>query len=305
MLLIGSLALKYHYDNYFSFTNDIDLIGTEEEFQEWMTHINLSEKPKKTIFENLTVYNFKFNDTNYEFEVANNNSAEDYLKYCNVKDGDFEIASEEVLYSIKKSHIHKALNFKKHIYDYHFLKKQNIDDSKLEEITNKRKIETDIRLKLRYPNLNQNYNEFMSESQTILDRIYDHDDIHRIVAHYEKPLFKSLQINNGKVWCDEKLWTVLKHEDKIKCVLEELYVITLERKIIPMIFQAKQLITNEKAVQWSLIKMSTSLTNGWFRNFILDNYYNILKSVKYDFIDSFFEELDKGKVKHYINKVYK
>ena len=82
-------------------------------------------------------------------------------------------------------------------------------------------------------------------------------------------------------------------------------MITLERKIIPMIFQAKTLITDKESVSWALIRTATSLSSGWFSQFIIDNYYEILENVKYDFLDFFFSELDEGNIKHYINTSYK
>lgn len=306
MILIGSHALRYHFDDYFSLPKDIDLIGTEKEFFDWTTELKLStDDITKNKYENLIVYNFHRNGIFYEYEIADNNSAEDYLKYCEVEEGDFDIAPPEVLLSIKKSHIHKHINFHKHIFDYHFLKEMGVVDNKLEEITVKRKKETDIRLKTRYPNLNKSYDDFVSESQDILERLYDHDDLHRIVSHYDQPLYKRLQVDDTKVWCEKDLWNKFSDEDKIKCVLEEVYVIALERKIIPMVFQAKNFITHKEAVSWSLIRTATSLSSGWFSKFIIENYYKILENVKYDFVYLFFDELDKGNVKHYINSSYK
>lgn len=305
MILIGSEALKYHYDDYYTIPKDVDIIGTEKEFDEWMSELDIDEKPTRKEFENLVVYNFHMNNRLYEFEIANNNSAEDYLKYCNDVEGEFEIAPVEVLYSIKKSHIHKQVNFQKHIKDYHFLKNRKVDDSAIEEITKKRKTETDIRLKSRFPKLNKKYDVFVKESQDVLKRVFDHDDLHRIVAYYDEPIYMSLQKGDNQVWCEKDIWEQLSFDDKIKCVLEEVYVITLERKIVPMLYQKHGLITKENAVEWAIIRTYTTLSSGWFSQFIIDNYFEIKNNVNYDFLDNFFEELDKENVKHYINSKYK
>lgn len=304
MILIGSLALRYHYDDYFAFPNDVDLIGTEKEFFDWISTLNLKEDPNRNEYENLVVYNFKLNGINYEYEVAENeNSATDYLAYCLNKEGDFEIAPVDVLFSIKRSHIHKEINFRKHILDFHFLKRKKIEfNDQLDKITKKRKEETDIRLKSRFPNLNKSYDDFVKESQDVLKRIYDHDDLHRIVAHYDKPLYMSLQEeDNDKVWCKKDYWNQFSFEDKIKCVLEETYVITLERQIIPMLFQGKGLVSKQKATEWALIRTATALSSGWFSDFIIDNFFEIKKNINYSFIDNFFDELERGNVKHYID----
>ena len=73
------------------------------------------------------------------------------------------------------------------------MKNRKVDDSVIEEITKKRKIETDIRLKSRFPKLNKTYDDFVTESQDVLKRVFDHDDLHRIVAHYDDPIYMSLQ----------------------------------------------------------------------------------------------------------------
>ncbi len=297
MLIIGSRALNYHFPNLIKELNDWDYIATEKEVHEWFDNKNITPIIKE--YTNLKVYTTIIDNINYEFEIAEEGySAWDYLDLSKNKEGTYEWANLNILYSIKKSHIHQPINWYKHIDDYHFLKKILIIDH-LEEITKKRSKETDIRLNTRTPNLNQSVDEFVKESQNILNRIFDHDDLHKIVAYYEHPLYFKIQPSHDRVMCSKDLWEELNYEDKIKCVLEEAYVISLERKIVPMLFQQGNFYTKETAVKWAIMRICTTLASGWFRDFSINNYYEILKRINYNFLDIFFEKYEKNTIKLY------
>ena len=307
MILIGSHALKIHFSDYFSTPKDVDIIGTEKEFFEWIDDLDLEEKPVKKEYDGLTVYNFHINNTFYEYEIAEpNSSGEDYLNYCKTLNQDdvFDTAPPEVLFSIKKSHINQNIKFKKHIIDYHFLINKNITDDKISDITTKRKKETDIRLKSKTPVLKQSLDAFITESQKVLNRLYDHDDIHTIVSHYNEPLYLKLQKIGSDVFCSKDLWNLFSTEDKILCVLEEAYVLAIERRIVPMLFQAGTPTTSYKAIEFAIIKIATTLSSGWFRDFTILNFFKILDKIDTNKIDIFIDELEKGNVKDYIDSTY-
>jgi hypothetical protein len=297
MLIIGSRALNYHFPNNDKKLDDWDFIGTENEIIKWFRENNAT--PYIIDYNNLKVYSTIFNETKYEFEVAEDGkSAYDYLEASKNEEYSLEYANLNVLYSIKKSHIHQPINWFKHIEDYHFLKSILVIDH-LDYITKKRIKETDIRLNTRTPKLNQKVDEFVKESQSVLNRIYDHDDLHKIVAYYEEPLYFKIQPSHDVVMCSKKLWDKLNYEDKIKCIHEEAFVIALERKIIPMLFQKGDFYTKENAVKWALMRICTTLASGWFRDFAIENYFQIVNKINYTFLDKFFEKYEKNAIKLY------
>lgn len=297
MLVIGSRALAHHFPNHLIETNDWDYIGTEKEVQKWFIDNNISYDILE--YSNLRVYKGILNNEIHEFEIAEvGNTGFDYLEISKNKENTLEYANLNILFSIKKSHIHQPLNWFKHIEDYHLLKNILIEDH-LKDITCKRIKETDIRLNTKTPNLNKTVQEFVKESQSILNRIYDHDDLHKIVAYYDEPLYFKIQPTPDKVMCSKDLWTNLSFEDKVRCVHEEAFVIALERKIIPMLFQKGNFYTKEKAVEWALMRICTTLASGWFREFAINNFFEIKKSLNYNFIDNFFEKYEKNAIKLY------
>jgi hypothetical protein len=297
MLIIGSRALNHHFPNTNIELSDWDYIATEKEAKDWFLQKKII--PNIIEYNNLKLYSCEIDGINHEFEIAEEGySAWDYLELSKNKEGSQEWANLNILYSIKKSHIHQPINWYKHIEDYHFLKNVLVIDH-LEEITKKRSKETDIRLNTRTPNLNKSVEEFVKESQKILNRIFDHDDLHKIVAYYEHPLYFRIQPSHDRVMCSKDLWEELEYEDKIKCVLEEAYVISLERKIVPMLFQKGNFYTKDKAVKWSIMRICTTLASGWFREFAINNYYQILDRVSYKFLDNFFEKYEKSTIKLY------
>ncbi len=296
MLITGSRALNYHFPNYKK-EIDWDFIGTKKEVLHWFGEKNIT--PDIKIFSNLKVYTTVIDSVIYEFEIAEEGySGYEYLEASKNEEFSLEYANLNVLFSMKKSHIHQPINFNKHIEDYHFLKNCLVIDH-LEYITKKRIKETDTRLKSKTPKLNQTVDEFVKESQSVLNRIYDHDDLHKIVAYYNEPLYFKIQPSHDVVMCSKKLWDKLNYEDKIKCIHEEAFVIALERKIIPMLFQKGDLYTKEKAVKWALMRICTTLASGWFREFAIENYFQIVNRINYIFIDNFFEKYENNTIKLY------
>jgi hypothetical protein len=297
MIIIGSKALNYHIKGY-STPKDWDFIGTEKDILAYCYNNAINVEKKK--YTNLTLYIGKDTDGKvYEFEVAEDNrSSVDYLKVMGDMEGRLIYASLEMLFSLKKSHINCAINFDKHIKEYHLLKDLLGEDT-LKDITAKRYKETKERLKVKLPKLNQSVQEFVTESQSIVKRIYDHDDIHRIVAHNDKPAYFKIQPDTTRVWCSEDMWNGLSEQEKIEMVLEESYVISLERKLIPMLFQGGAVYTTEKAFKWALMRICTTLASGYFRQFAVDNYYKIIANYNTYFVDRILDAIDKNGVKYH------
>jgi len=82
-------------------------------------------------------------------------------------------------------------------------------------------------------------------------------------------------------------WNNFSFEDKLKCTLEEAYVLALERKIIPMLYQQGDGYSNRKAIKHSLMKICTTLASGWFRQFAVDNYFTLLEKADMGYVKKF------------------
>lgn len=295
MLVIGSRALKQHFlnPNWRKFNEDLDLMCTFKEMQNFCTMYSLKPKELKEYVWNVQTPVWG----QVEFELTEKSeSAKEYINVCNASSFDLNYAPIEVLYSIKRSHRHYPRAFDKHILDYCNLRKAVNYTDTLEYITKIREAETEKREgKLKTPSLNKKTSEFFDDS--VSNQVFVHDDIHRIMAHKPLPMYEYIKVNTNKVICSKEKFNALLPEEKIWCVLEEAYVIALERAIIPMMYQGKALATSERAFKWALMRICTTLTSGWFREFATDNYLTILEQHDIMFVQHFLKAVDDGRIK--------
>lgn len=120
--------------------------------------------------------------------------------------------------------------------------------------------------------------EFFTDN---LKRYFNHDELHEYFKHQDIPLYK--KILKGDVLCEEEKWNELSEQEKIQCALEECYVIASERYLIPKIVKGDKNIFVRYAFMNALCGLSTTMTSGWFRDFLIDNYNEILKNYDCEF----------------------
>lgn len=296
MLLIGSKALNYYIPKEYI---DIDFIASKEE----VDHFRKILKPmrvKETEYI-ISFFDIEKNDIfdrdNIEFLLIDNSKA--LTKYYNLIDNHnfyVKYATKEILYSIKKSHINFPIKFNKHIIDYKLLY-DLYDKDIYEDITILNRKETEVRVgKLKTPKLNKSRTEFFDQSKGFVKSYFVHDDIHRMVAHQENPIYVKLQKKKDSVWCSKDLWNKLPQIEKIQCVLEEGYVIALERIILPFLFDNKKYYSYDKAIEWALMRICTTLCSGYFRDFAVNNYFEIKNNINPIFVQDFLTKVDNKEI---------
>lgn len=299
MLIIGSKALTYHYPSISRVVKDIDLIGYKSDLQYLIDSLNPTKiKEGNGITTLIGIQNKSklYNTENVEVLLADESeSLRSYLKFDNIESG-LECASLEVLFSLKKSHIHFPIKFNKHIVDYVFLS-EKLGKDNLDGITKIRYKETEERLgKLRTPSLNKSITEFFGQSKGFVKSYFIHDDIHKAVAHYDKPLYLNMQKDITFAKCEKDMWDRFSFEDKCKCVLEEAYVISLERKILPSIFGKGSWFSPNEALDWALMRICTNLCSGWFRQFATDNFFKIKDFINDNYVVEFLEKYNNNQI---------
>ena len=153
--------------------------------------------------------------------------------------------------------------------------------------------------KLRTPVLAKDSEKFFSESAGSVEYRFIHDDIHDVMAHYDKPMYTHMQKEGtNSAFCHKSMWDDFSFEDKCKTVLEEAYVIALERKLIPHHFdKSKPFWTPELALDWSLMRICTNLCSGRFRQFACDNYEEIRQFINPKYHIKFFRAYNQGLIK--------
>jgi hypothetical protein len=194
-----------------------------------------------------------------------------------------------------------ANNWRKHIEDYFAIKNflegigyrpPTPEEMKIYE-------ERVLEVNRNYPsrvNLNMANDAFFDRSAAKVSRPYEHDDIHKVVAYYDVPLFEKIKTDPKKALTNRKIFfTQLSLQDRLRTVREECYVIALERYLIPAnVFDDKEKI--QEAYLSALEKICTTLTKGHFREFAISHYPE-LKYPEIDFANKFYNAVVQQKIK--------
>lgn len=173
----------------------------------------------------------------------------------------------DLLFTIKVSHSSWDINWTKTMKDIGLMQQHGAKLNKefynllLEDWT---KIH-----KKKQVNLNVKNEDFFKSN---IKRKYNHDYLHTVFAFYERPLNERIRKDLSSPMPSEELWNQLSQQDKIKCSVEELMVLSTERYILPLGIPLKT------ARYKALKQMIVSSTKGFFNLFLILNFEEILKS---------------------------
>ncbi len=156
----------------------------------------------------------------------------------------------------------------------------------------------------KHPNLNQKKDTFFSGDG--VEYIYDHDDIHKAVAHLAKPAYEYYKIPGEEVKCSKELFHNQLPEVRIFGVMEEAYTLALERSQIPIKHGKfeNSTWTPHQSFKFALMKVCTSITSGWFREFAWENHDTVLAMYDRGYADRFWQAVEEGKVAKYSGTKY-
>lgn len=286
-LIVGSHALIHAFPHLERECKDLDVICNRVDFEKIK---NCFSGYKEGAHDSLIV---KYEGMPIEFLFADNLiSFQEYLKLernC--------YASKEILFSLKKGHIHHPISFKKHIRDYVLLGESLNWKDKLSKITKIHKKETEKRLgKNKTPKLNQTLDKFFGQSEKKVPYIFVHDEVHAIMAHKDLPMFEYMRDDKEMAKCSKEKWNAFWFVEKAFAVLEEAYVIALERKVLPCFFKGMDYWDSKDAFEWALMRICTNLTSGWFREFATRNYFKIQELYNEKYVEKFFKAFDSGRI---------
>lgn len=132
-----------------------------------------------------------------------------------------------------------------------------------------------------------------------INYVYDHDSIHEAIAVMGTPAYTRFQPEGEEVGTSKKAFFECPKSVQLLAVLEEAYVLSLERSIIP--FGTKD--DSEKckyAFDVALSKVCTSITSGWFREFAWENFDLVNQLYDQEYVHRFYRAVEAGHVKPYI-----
>lgn len=254
-LLIGSRALELLDASFSARDNsDYDIVSIDPRELEGNSGIRIE------IHQPDILNNFKLLDTKYSDHTIVLNGVI------------VHVATKPVLAMIKRSHLHRDLKFGQHIATYHkhlarYMKRMSKADV---EFLQERTALTHKMFPQKGPNLNQTVEEFFDDAVT---KKYNHDYLHSLFAYYDKPMYTKLQHDHARAWCSKDLWEELTHEDKLKCIAEETYVIATERFLVPKDWNYPMKLAYAKALN----KVCTTLCSNWFRDKAINHYPELLQ----------------------------
>jgi len=285
MLFIGSIALQQHIDIERN-SRDIDIIGTYDEVSAYVKSLE-GELTKAIPTNGGKKYVFFKGDYIVEAEIAWEGSlAEEFLMLMKGS----KYATLNGLYALKMSHrfLRNSKHFLKTMNDIHLMRKHGAEISDdLADFYKKRVKET---YDYSHPKLNVTKKDFFNGDG--IEYVFDHDSIHGAIKLQEMPAYNYFKADISEVFVSKELFNELSDELKLNSVLEESYVLALERSQIPF----PDLLTPKQSFDIALQKVCTSITSGWWRNYAWEHYYDA--QAKYDdsYCENFFSKVKKGEV---------
>lgn len=118
------------------------------------------------------------------------------------------------------------------------------------------------------------------------------DSLYNMVAYKQVPMRMKLRKNINETIYYLELWDRLNKEDKIICILEEAYVLALERHILPQMFEGSPGLSEYAAFKWALMKIAINSKVSWYKEFTFENYYEI-KDYMIQYIKLFLKRYDE------------
>jgi hypothetical protein len=153
----------------------------------------------------------------------------------------------------------------------------------------------------KHPKLNVMKKDFFTGDG--VEYVYDHDDIHKAVAHvlvddghnddYYVPAYTLYMRDGEAVMCDRGKFFDCSERVRLFGVLEEAYVLALERSQIP--FRGK--VSPRRSFDIALRKVCTSITSGWFREFAWENFDRVTALYSDDYVERFWTAVEGGEVR--------
>lgn len=289
MLIVGSDALR-NYCDINRTPRDIDIMGTYDECMDFIKSSPGELYKCYPINEGKKIVAFK-GTTIFEAEIAwEGSTAEEFIQLEKRNFGNSKYASLNGLYALKMSHrfLRNSPAFLKTMKDIHLMRSLGITiHTEYQAWYQRRKKETYY---YEHPNLKKSKKDFFTDT---IEYVYDHDSIHEAMKVFDKPAYHYYMKPGAEVQSSEELFFDLSNYMRLRGVLEESYVLALERSQIPY----GEKIPPKKSFEIALKKVCTSITSGWFRNFAWENYDEILFMYEDDFVEKFWSAVDQKIVK--------
>lgn len=184
------------------------------------------------------------------------------------------VADLNVAYTLKLSHIYymNGVQFRKHVSDLMMLR--GMGAQVIEDLYTIAHNDWNQKYGANKVSLNKKSRDFFTGK---VDRFFEHDSIHEMLAYYDEPMFRKILVDGEEVLTSKVKFDNLTYKDKLITVWEEANVLTLERSIIPAATKPEE-STLYTLYAKQLELLVTRYTTGWFPRFIAENWRECLHS---------------------------
>jgi hypothetical protein len=294
IVLIGSVATNYHIRGFRKEPGDMDILCDYDTAMKFKEAHDI--KICYPINSGKTIYMKNSDGLIIEASITWPDSMEERLyKFIesqsdNIWVNGFTVPSLDVLYLLKMSHRYKKDSpvFKKTLDDILTLRKHGakIRDEHMEFFKEREKDTYNYSL----PKLNQSKADFFDNSNNIYT--LDHDCIHEAIALGNRPAYLEFKPDENEVYTSKALFFAQPKQIQLNAAYEEICVLSLERSIHPF-----PDVDRKWAFDKAQMKLSTSISSGWFREFCWEHYYEIQTMYNVEYVDRFYEALYDGRIK--------
>lgn len=316
LLVVGSTAMnRSNRTTYWRKEIDLDLICEQADFKVYVKDLiesgarlhELKFDAHKAVFKYTYKDQFKIVEASF-LDVPHTLQESDLeiFKYCiehshRVMIGNtlMYLAPLHIVYMMKLSHRYKkdSVHFLKTMQDIKKLRSLSEEDEiyfedEIKGILARREAATYTNS---LPKLNQKKDTFFEDS---VPYKYDHDTIHEAVKLLDRPAYTYYMKDGEQVMCDKEKFFAAPKSIRLFGVLEESYVLALERAVIPFGTDTK------RAFDIALSKVCTSITSGWFREFAWENYEAVQDLYHESFVAKFNKALENGKILPFTRSMY-
>jgi hypothetical protein len=265
---------------------DWDFISTFPEFQKW-TKQNKSLISRCTPLSDSNYHVKLHNGDNYEFEIAWDGTSGYDLLQIEHREG-FVDPSWQLALKLSHRYLKNSVHFLKTMKDIQYLRAIYSLTDIQQEWVKKREKET---YTYKHPRLDVDKQAFFKDDG--IRYVYDHDSIHLTQASYADdsgnmmPAYTFYMKDGSEVMTSKQKFFVIPEHFRVLGVYEESCVLALERSQIPYEFKPSPRKSFEKA----LMKVCTSITSGWFREYAWENYDKVIdlceKRGETDYVEKF------------------
>ncbi len=307
MLYVGSTAMRigmiqagYGIDATYEYfrgrLSDVDLISTYEDFESSMRDL----RPDGGLYptDNGKSFVARWRDGAIEeYMIAwPGTTTEEILhlepqKISGLAEG-IQYASLNTLLLLKLSHRYRknSPHFLKTMKDIKVLRSLGATIEGMEDLLKRREEET---YTYAHPKLDQVKSTFFSMEDSFYK--YEHDDIHQAVKVGDKPAYQYFGTEGQEVKSSKRKFDKCDLRTQLLAGLEESYVLAIERSLVPH----PGVLTLRQAFDKALMKVCTSITSGWFREFCWEHYDEISELYEDNYLEKFNAALARGEVRNF------